>query len=385
MLTMITIIVSMTLAMAVFAAALALKSPKRDQGVFFALFLGLYAIVKLDELTLMLGGYSLAPHALGLAFSVKLFLAPCIYFYSRSLMSSEARWIKRSDWPALITPILAIIMAVPFYILPPDQKIGLLSPELRDPDLYANALLGCQIGLVLFIISSLAYLYATHKIFRSHDRSLREMFSRIDDKTASWLCWVIIVLALGWSVHALTEILALSGYRAMEVLLAYQFFEMLWIGLIAFCGITQQPMSLEASTKQTSTAPRPSLDEARMTKIANRLDQAMQQQRLFENPDLSLRDLSDALNVSENQLSETFSRHFGRNFFDYVNGYRISFACQLLEGSGDTILTVALDAGFNSRSTFNAAFKKHVGVTPSQYRKHSDLVPVDLGLPEIAA
>ena len=89
---------------------------------------------------------------------------------------------------------------------------------------------------------------------------------------------------------------------------------------------------------------------------------------LYKNPELSLRMLSDKINVSEIRISETFSQHMQTSFFDFVNEFRVKEACRLLQTTDVKILAVALDSGFNSRSTFGAAFKKHVNLSPSQYR-----------------
>lgn len=372
----------MTFAIAVFGAGLSLRLSRRDQGVFLSSFLGLYAFIKLDELFLVIEGYAYFPHLLGMVFPLKLLLGPTIYFYTRSLVSPGAIWLTRKDWPALIAPTAALLVALPYYILSSEQKIALMSPETRDPEIYAAALLGCKIGFGLFLISSLAYLYASQRLFQTHERKLRDLFSRIDDKTVDWLRWIILILAVGWSGYAVSEVWAIQGGRPVSVLFVFQSFELVWIGAIAFFGVAQRPVAVAITAPSSSTFRRSSLDENRMAAIARKLDHAMAQHRLFERPSLSLRDVSDAVDVSENHLSETFSKHFGINFFDYVNGHRILHACILLENDGTSVLEAALECGFNSRSTFNAAFKKHVGATPTQFRKGLRPSQPDIGAPD---
>jgi AraC-like DNA-binding protein len=105
-----------------------------------------------------------------------------------------------------------------------------------------------------------------------------------------------------------------------------------------------------------------------MARIAEKLQRAMDQDRLFADASLSLRDLADRIGVSENYISQTLNERLGRNFFDFVNAARIDAAKPLLREDGKTVLEVALAVGFNSRSTFNAAFRKHAGSTPSRFR-----------------
>ncbi len=78
------------------------------------------------------------------------------------------------------------------------------------------------------------------------------------------------------------------------------------------------------------------------------------------------------MGLSPNQLSYVLNHHVGQNFFDYVNGARIEEARAVLIAEPErTILDVALSVGFNSKSTFNLAFKKLTGDTPSAVRANA--------------
>ena len=89
--------------------------------------------------------------------------------------------------------------------------------------------------------------------------------------------------------------------------------------------------------------------------------------------DLTLQDLADTLSISPHNLSEIINTQLGKNFYDFVNGYRVDAVQQRLTDPAYahlTVLAIGLDAGFNSKSSFNAVFKKHVKMTPSQYREN---------------
>lgn len=88
--------------------------------------------------------------------------------------------------------------------------------------------------------------------------------------------------------------------------------------------------------------------------------------------DLTLGELAAGINVSPHHLSQIINSVFGKSFACYINEYRVGEACQLLSGdNGKSVLDVALDSGFSSKSSFNASFKKHTGMTPSEFRKTS--------------
>jgi AraC-like DNA-binding protein len=114
-----------------------------------------------------------------------------------------------------------------------------------------------------------------------------------------------------------------------------------------------------------------SLNKQLSGQLYQELDKHMKQQRPYLNNTLSLPELADQLGLSANHLSQTINQQTGKNFFDYVNSYRIEQAKHLLSDpdSSYTILDVSERSGFNSKSAFYTAFRKHVGVTPSHFKK----------------
>jgi AraC-like DNA-binding protein len=92
----------------------------------------------------------------------------------------------------------------------------------------------------------------------------------------------------------------------------------------------------------------------------------------FLNPQISLADLSEKLSVSTKHLSQIINQSFNKSFFDFINSYRIQEVQQILKESKDdklTVLEAMYQAGFNSKSSFNTAFKKETGLTPTEFRQ----------------
>ena len=108
-----------------------------------------------------------------------------------------------------------------------------------------------------------------------------------------------------------------------------------------------------------------------MSRTAAKLVSALNTNKLYADNSLSLRKLSDITGVTKNHISETLSQQLGVNFFDFVNSHRAEEAKRLLIETDLNILEIGLEVGFNSRSTFNAAFKKHIGSPPSTYRANA--------------
>ena len=109
-------------------------------------------------------------------------------------------------------------------------------------------------------------------------------------------------------------------------------------------------------------------DEMRSTVLALVQGQ-VEEQALYRNSDLTLATLAQQVGVSVHQLSETLNQYGGKNFNRFINEYRVAEVCQQLDRKSERkLIDIALDAGFSSKSSFNAIFKKHTGQTPSAYR-----------------
>ena len=115
---------------------------------------------------------------------------------------------------------------------------------------------------------------------------------------------------------------------------------------------------------------RPLLPSEESTRIASLLSKAMEGDRLYRDPLLSLPRLAERLSLSPHLLSRYLNDHLGKGFNDYLNGYRFQEACERLRKNRDeTVLEILLECGFNSKSVFNTGFKKRYGVTPSLWRR----------------
>ena len=102
----------------------------------------------------------------------------------------------------------------------------------------------------------------------------------------------------------------------------------------------------------------------------------MEENEPYLESNLSMYDLAKQLNVSARELSICINHTLDKHFFDFINEYRIKKAMELIRNSSDdklTILEVLYEVGFNSKSSFNTAFKKHTGITPTEFKKNSSL------------
>lgn len=142
----------------------------------------------------------------------------------------------------------------------------------------------------------------------------------------------------------------------------------------------ERPVALECAGRPIKTckiaeeaAPAQSAEEAAVSRadyIASALQQCMETDRLYLNPLLSLNDLAMAAGTNKTYISSFINRG-GKTFYDYVNEYRISEACRIIDSTDErlSMADVASRSGFNSMSTFNRYFLKLKGVTPARYSR----------------
>ncbi len=122
-------------------------------------------------------------------------------------------------------------------------------------------------------------------------------------------------------------------------------------------------------TREGKRAPLPPEDIA---EVKDKLSRAMRKERIYRDADLTLSSLAESLGLTPHQLSWIINDEMGSSFSSLVNGYRVEEVKRFLAESssnGPSILKAAMEAGFNSKATFNRAFKLHAGMTPSDYKK----------------
>jgi len=114
------------------------------------------------------------------------------------------------------------------------------------------------------------------------------------------------------------------------------------------------------------------LTSERAENYSAKLLNIMETEKPFTESDLKLQDLARMLSIPPHHLSQILNERLHLNFYDFINRYRVEEAKRRLvdaNGNHTTILGIAYDVGFNNKASFNTAFKKHVGLTPSQFKK----------------
>ncbi|WP_395342278.1 helix-turn-helix domain-containing protein [Ningiella sp. W23] len=327
------------------------------------------------------GGYRFFPNFVGLQWPLATLIGPAFYFYARSMTTRADALSSKSIALACVGPLLGIFALLPFAIgLNAEQKLALANPLTRDAELYQFALITCLLSTVIFLVTTLLYFGATYRLTIRHTAQLMNRFSDINKKSLSWLQSILILWGSVWILYTIKYVSSFIGVDWAGSAFVIPLLNLLLLLAFANLSLNQPMLSHEHKSEESESLTRtPSLEMSRMERVATKLHHAMQRERLFCENELTLHRLSSAINVSENHISETLSQYLNLNFFKFINQYRVDEAKTLLANTELSIVDISLESGFNSRSTFNAAFKKAEGLTPSQYRKQL----TDLNISEI--
>ena len=132
-------------------------------------------------------------------------------------------------------------------------------------------------------------------------------------------------------------------------------------------SVPEVPVSGKVESASYSKSP---LGTTQRARIRRKLESSFAQDSIYKRSDLTLRALSEALKESPHYVSQVISQDLGTSFYELVNGYRIGEAKRLLHESRDaTVLAIAMNVGFNSKSAFHSAFRRCTGITPSEFRQ----------------
>jgi AraC-like DNA-binding protein len=135
-----------------------------------------------------------------------------------------------------------------------------------------------------------------------------------------------------------------------------------------------EELNLDEINASQPPARKPLLAQETQQEIAAKLMRLITAKKVFTDPELTLEKLSALANIPRNHISETLNQHIGKSFYQFINEFRIEEVIKILDrckkqNLTPSILPIAFEAGFHSKTSFNQYFKKHTGLTPSEYLK----------------
>lgn len=296
---------------------------------------------------------------------------PVLWCYIKSLTDQHFRFKSLYLLHSLPFITVCFLLYLSIYRLPVADKIILESTES-----FMHQPIFPLIVTIIGITNQVYFIWGL-RLISIYRKQLKTYFSRIEAHDLKWLQFLFSLSIVFYvSISLLYALTYLFGFMSYSLLQLVGFsFAAIFILILGFYGHRQgnlfasAPIALDL--KQSAQIPfnERVADAAEETFIRHLL-QYMNDSKPFLNPELTLSALSSELNVSPEYLSTILNGRLNRNFFDFVNHYRIEeFKIRVRDPKNKalTLISIAFDCGFNSKATFNRVFKQVTGVTPSSF------------------
>ncbi|OIN55761.1 helix-turn-helix domain-containing protein [Arsenicibacter rosenii] len=299
-------------------------------------------------------------------------IGPLLYFYVRKL--TDPAWHIRSRELWHLSPLL------------PEQAVQLLqireSWQTQQPT-YNTTVFGLwnpvlQLGA---IVSVTVYLVLSLKRLRAFDRDVAGQLSDAGRYQSRWLQRLLVLfglLWLAWIPYTLVDYvvydyrLGIVSYYPLYLLLAFM---TIWIGAESFL---RPELVIVAVDKPKTVATEAEAPTPGLLEKGRWLRQQLEANLFYLDAGLTLRSLAEDLQLHPNELSRIINLGTGKNFNDLINEYRVNEVIRKMKDPAYdriTLLGIAFDSGFNSKTTFNRTFKEMVGETPASFKNGLKRVP----------
>lgn len=315
-----------------------------------------------------------------LRYNVSLFMGPTLYLYVKAAIYNDFK-LNIKHLVHTIPYVIACLVMIPNFFSVDNASKQLWYDNFTSvPELtFIHFMTTIQLGF---------YLVAIYKHLIRYRKVVVENYSDADRLNKRWLTQLIFLFTVIYFIGLGRMYFRFSIYQNYELERLVQLI-MIISGLLSICWILWQALhkpelfngvssaiavtdELPTSEDNSSVAKTPAIETEKYDAIVLRLRGYMEQNKPFLDPYLSVDTLAEQINLPSSELSITINRIIGQHFFDFVNLYRINLAAEMLiknEQPPKTVLEILHEVGFNSKSSFNTAFKKHLLMTPSQYRK----------------
>lgn len=366
--TVITILISLFLSLFL----VTVKTEHKLSNRLFSIFLVLTAI----DISINLGDFIEIPINtrifIGLVFSLQI---PTFYLYILSVCYSDFK-LKPKHLIHSIPFIVANLVFVPrFYAVNLTSKINFLEK--------GSSMLEIQFNHILIHLQIVLYLIAAFMLLRKVKKIYLENYAGASMESISWLFQFTLALSIFYFIALVKNIFKFTEYPNISdwLKIGLFFFELIIIFWYLYKALNNPSLfrSIDSKLKlvediisEEKNIDQLAVNEKEFNEDLLKLQQYMIEEKPFLNPSLTIQDVSAAIEIPVRDLSLLINHKLEQHFYDFVNTYRIENAMNILKDvskSKVTILEILYDVGFNSKSSFNTAFKKHTGNTPTSYRK----------------
>ena len=346
-----------------------IQSVKNKANFYLAIFVLLLTWVMLPHFLHIFGVLEVFPHVI-LARVLSPFLGPLFYLYVRSCTQKKFSF-RPTLWLHFIFCFINLAVEIPFLLQSGETKINAYL-FIHSANERGDILLP-----ILRSIHALFYFVISTRIILQYKKNLTNTTSYIESIYHRWLLAfsaILLVPVVTFLFYAFAENrsdVMLPLFLTLSLFLLFVLTGALIKPSVFHIFPHQMPIP-QSREVQKQRYENSTLTEAQKQKYIKKLNEYMVDQQIYTKPDLTLAQLSENMKIPSHHMSQVINEKLGYNFLDFINSHRVKAAQDKLidpELAHYTIIGIAYESGFNSKSTFYAAFKKVTGMTPSQYRK----------------
>jgi AraC-like DNA-binding protein len=353
---------------------LGIKKGNKITNKIFAALIFSYSLIIFNTVFRQTRMYLIFPSLIGLIPHLYMVFGPMLYFYVKAL--TTPRFIFKKQYSIHFIPfILSFLFLTPFYFRTAESKINTYE------NLALHTSFAYHLLLVVRIIHLSIYLVLTFKLLKSHEKNIIETHSSLEKIKLDWIRYLILTLGLWLGAYLMFYIFSLKDYGTIDPCSTKERFFTVWQTLLLFFigykGLVQpeifsQQNEGNAIEKYSHSTLSPKDAEIHL----QTLNKYMKKEKPYLDSELTIKQLAQQLSISYLHLSQIINERLNKNFYNFINQYRVEEAkkklLELKDNPHKTILDVAFDSGFNSKSSFNLVFKQSVKLTPSQYIKNKN-------------
>ncbi len=358
---------------------------------FYMIFIIIFFII---ALTLSHQFFHLASYLYYLLLPIFLSINPFYYIYLKSLTTENFKFGKKEILHFIPAFIVLICLLLFFLPLTYDEKIRIITEGNSNKN-KLNLLLKINefvklFSFIFYYIQLLTYMILMVIILKKHTRKIKDFYSNTEKVTLNWLKIFIFIFIINTILELSIAYFYYSPlYKHLE--LTYYLLMILGNSIFGFFGIKQADIFTENNSNYknsntlhnkikieeqksfpTSKYSKSKLDDKTKISLEKDILELMTVKKLFLNPDLRIEDIANELMTNKTYISQVINESFGKNFFYFVNEYRINEAKRLIKNPEFEHFSfdgIAAQCGFNSRFVLNTVFKKISGQSPSAYKK----------------
>jgi AraC-like DNA-binding protein len=307
--------------------------------------------------------YLYFPHTFYFGTSFAILWGPLLYLYIKSLIISGYRLKIHDAIHAIPFLLHFLLLTTTYHIYSADTKREILmNGGLFGREIWLNFFTGLYIHILFYSIASF-------RLIIKFQRNIKEHYSVSDSVILSWVKFLLIGFMINWMCDVFYHMSDKSGSLSSVALVISRASKFIFINTMIYKGISHSEIFLGESSRGIR---KQSLSKQSKATYLQKLLNCMEKDKPYFNPKLTLEELANIAHIPQRSLTVVLNEELNQNFHDFINTYRIKESARMLSSRNhrfNTVLEVLYEVGFNSKSSFNTAFKKHMGMTPTQFKR----------------